>query len=163
MEEECLRKFIKNQQLLLYFALRIFLKIRELALDRIVRSEINEFFEEEFPPGLSDDESNCSISPSSTLRIIEIANDLFSTTLEHLPPKLLTFFNRKDLAFKRMNSVFLPNVGSISLQLILKAIKRQIDRQAPEENHKNECGMIFAEVLTILKDDSREGKKEIKL
>ncbi|VUZ57591.1 unnamed protein product, partial [Hymenolepis diminuta] len=85
---EALVEFIGNRMSL------IFQKIRDLALDRVLIDEIREDFANELPSVSSNESDLCSISPDSTVRITEIVNEIHSSAMKCLPPKLLTFFNQ---------------------------------------------------------------------
>ncbi|KAM7541530.1 hypothetical protein Aperf_G00000024321 [Anoplocephala perfoliata] len=133
----------------------MFQKICELALDRVIVTEIRKDFAE----GLSvtaEEGLLCSLSPDSKLQAIRIVNEIYSSALEYLPPKLLTFFSQQDAAFKRMNETYLPIGGSIAIQIILKSLKQRLSSQEIEEAKRTEFDKILSQVIDILEDESRE-------
>ncbi|VDN97482.1 unnamed protein product [Rodentolepis nana] len=92
---EALVEFIGNRMI------SIFQKVCDLAIDRVLVTEIGEDFVNELSSVTSKEPDLCSFSPDSTLRIKEIVNGIYSSALEFLPPKLLTFFNQRDVTLIR--------------------------------------------------------------
>ncbi|KAM3175434.1 hypothetical protein ACTXT7_008542 [Hymenolepis weldensis] len=138
---EALVEFIGNRMA------SIFQKIRDLALDRVLINEIREDFANELPSVSSNESDLCSISPNSTVRINEIVTEIHSSAMKYLPPKLLTFFNQRDVAFKRTDETFSPLGGSLSIQIILKSLKRRLNSKEIDEKLKKKCNKILSEKL----------------
>lgn len=131
-------------------------KICDLALDRVLATELREDFVEKL--SLSAEEASLSsLSSDSTLQTICIANEIYSSALEYLPPKLLAFFHQQDSAFKRMNEAYFPIGGSISIQIILKSLKRGLSSQEIGKKKRVECNKILYQVINVLEDESRAG------
>nr|CDS34025.1 polypeptide N acetylgalactosaminyltransferase 14 [Hymenolepis microstoma] len=116
---EALFEFIGNRMI------SIIQKICDLAFDRVLITEIREDFVGGLSSVTSKEPDLCSISPDSTLRIKEIVNGIYSSALECLPPRLLTFFNQRDVTLKRTNETFSSIGGSLAIQIILKSLKKQ--------------------------------------